>query len=316
MKKLIVILILFGSFAIKAQAPQYLNYQGVARNSSGTIITAGNIGIQFEILQGSASGPLIYSEENFSAPSTAGIFTTAIGSGSNTTGTFSSINWAGGPYFIRVSIDPAGGTAFSAVGTSQLLSVPYALYAETAGNIPNFTAGNGISITSGTITNSSPNQTVNVSGPNVTGTYPNYTVTAGSTYTSGAGISISSGSIINTAPDQTITLASAGISSVTGSYPTFTIDVPAPSLNYNSGTQELTLTQGTVVTTATITTSSTSVGITGPGISGSYPNYTITPPPATSITAGNSNIIVTGSEPNFTISSVPSLSLVGAQLSI
>src|ERR1041384_5854620 len=120
----IVFILSLAPFFLEAQAPQYLNYQGVARNSSGTVINSGNIGLKFEILQGSTP---VYTEENSATPSAAGIFTTAIGSGSNTTlGSFSSINWANGPYFIRVSIDPSGGTSFITTGTSQLLSVPYA----------------------------------------------------------------------------------------------------------------------------------------------------------------------------------------------
>jgi hypothetical protein len=247
MRKILFLALLLVSAVSFSQAPQFLNYQAIARNASGTIVTT-PIGIKFEILQGSSSGTLIYEETNTITPSSAGVFTAAIGNGSAVVGNFPTINWANSPYFIRVSIDPTGGTSYSTVGTSQLLSVPYALYAETAGNSQTLTAGSGITINSGTITNSAPNQTV--------------------------------------------------------------------ALNYNSGTQELTLTQGTVVTTATITITSPSVSITGTGVSGAYPNYTITPPSSTSITAGNSNVTVTGSEPNFTISSTPSLTVIGNQLSV
>ncbi len=143
MKKNIIVTLILLSATVFSQAPDYLNYQGVARDASNNIITS-TIGLKFEILQGSASGLLIYDEINTSLPSSAGIFTAAIGSGAASTGTFSAINWATGPYFIRVSIDPAGGTSFSTVGTSQLLSVPYALYAKTAGS--------GSSLPTGTLT--------------------------------------------------------------------------------------------------------------------------------------------------------------------
>jgi hypothetical protein len=123
----------------------------------------------FEILQGSTP---VYSEEHTVAPSAAGIFTAAIGGGNNPSGSFSAINWANGPYSIRVSLDPTGGTAYTAVGTSQLLSVPYSLYAEKAGSV-NLNAGNGIAITSGSIINTAPDQSVSISGPNVIGSYPN-----------------------------------------------------------------------------------------------------------------------------------------------
>lgn len=133
MKKRIITFLVLLSATVFSQAPQYLNYQGVARDAGGNIIST-SIGLKFEILQGSATGLTVYDEINTSTPSSAGIFTAAIGSGVASTGTFSAINWATGPYFIRVSIDPAGGTSFSTIGTSQLMSVPYALYAETSGS--------------------------------------------------------------------------------------------------------------------------------------------------------------------------------------
>lgn len=133
MKKIFVIVLTVIGFSAFSQAPHYLNYQGVARDASNNIIST-TIGLKFEILQGGPTGFLVYDETNTSVPSSAGIFTAAIGSGVASTGTFSAINWATGPYFIRVSIDPAGGTSFSTVSTSQLMSVPYALYAEKSGS--------------------------------------------------------------------------------------------------------------------------------------------------------------------------------------
>ncbi len=133
MKKRIITFFVLLSATVFSQAPQYLNYQGVARDAGGNIIST-SIGLKFEIIQGSATGLVVYDETNTSLPSSAGIFTAAIGSGAVSSGTFSAINWATGPYFIRVSIDPAGGTSFSTIGTSQLMSVPYALYAETSGS--------------------------------------------------------------------------------------------------------------------------------------------------------------------------------------
>jgi hypothetical protein len=258
MKKLFLVISILSGLEIFSQAPQFLNYQAVARDASGTIVTTA-IGIKFEILQGSPSGILVYEETNTIIPSSVGVFTTGIGSGTPGFGTFSGINWANSPYFIRVSIDPTGGTSYSTVGTSQLLSVPYALYAQTAGNAQTFTAGSGITINSGTITNASPNQTVNISGPGVLGTYPNYTVTAPGTPNAGPGISIISGTITNTAPDQTVTIS---------------------------------------------------------GAVGTYPNFTVTPTPATSITATGTSILVTGTNPNYTIVPSPSLTVTGNQLSI
>jgi hypothetical protein len=140
MKKIGLLFLLLFSLEVFSQAPQYLNYQGVARDASNNIIST-TIGLKFEILQGSTTGLLVYGETNTSTPGSAGIFTAAIGSGVVSTGTFSAINWATGPYFIRVSIDPAGGTSFSTVSTSQLMSVPYALYAEKSGGSSSLPTG-------------------------------------------------------------------------------------------------------------------------------------------------------------------------------
>lgn len=144
MKKLVIAILVSLSATVFSQAPQYLNYQGVARDVSNNIIST-PIGLKFEILQGSATGSVAYAETNSSTPSSAGIFTAAIGAGSVlSSGTFSMIDWSTGPYFVRVSIDPAGGTSFSTIGTSQLMSVPYALYAAKAGS--------GSSLPTGTLT--------------------------------------------------------------------------------------------------------------------------------------------------------------------
>ncbi|MBP7810205.1 MAG: hypothetical protein KA163_13005 [Bacteroidia bacterium] len=329
MRKVLFFALLFVSAVSFSQAPQLLNYQGIARNSAGTIITS-PIGIKFEILQGSASGTLVFDETNNITPSSAGIFTTAIGAGSPGVGSIGGINWANGPYFIRLSIDPAGGTSYSTVGTSQLLSVPYALYAETAGNAQTFTAGNGITINSGTITNSAPNQTVNISGSGVTGSYPNYTVSSGATPTAGNGISIISGTITNTAPDQTVTISGAtgtypnftvtstppttitpGNSniSVTGADPNFTISsIPTLSL---SGAQ-LSISNGNTVTLPTGTTYTNGAGIgltSGTIITNTAPNQTVT-------VSSGTNVTVNGTYPNYTINATPTLSLSTNVLSI
>lgn len=133
-RKLIITLIAILLTGIAfSQAPYLINYQAVARDGSGNIITSGTIGLKFRILQGSATGTVAYAETNTASPSTSGIFTAGIGGGTPLTGPLSSVNWATGPYFIEVSIDPTGGTSYNVVGTSQLLSVPYALYAEKSG---------------------------------------------------------------------------------------------------------------------------------------------------------------------------------------
>ncbi|MBK7668735.1 MAG: hypothetical protein IPJ32_16220 [Sphingobacteriaceae bacterium] len=181
MKRIVVIICLFIAGFVKSQAPEKINYQGIARDALGNIITT-PIGIKFEIHQGGATGPVIYDETHTIIPSSVGVFTAAIGGGAVGTGTFSNISWGTNSYFLTVNMDPTGGTSYSTVGTSQLLSVPYALYAKTSGNASTtYSAGAGISISSGSIINTAMNQTVNITGgggTTVSGTYPNYIITS------------------------------------------------------------------------------------------------------------------------------------------
>jgi uncharacterized protein (TIGR02145 family) len=122
--------------SLLAQVPQKMSYQCVVRNSSGVLITNQSVGIKISILLGTTSGTVVYSETYSPNPqtNTNGLVTVEIGSGVPITGSFSDINWASGPYFLKTETDPAGGTSYAIVGTSQLLSVPYALYARTAEN--------------------------------------------------------------------------------------------------------------------------------------------------------------------------------------
>lgn len=119
---------------LSAQAPSKMSYQSVVRNTSGELVVNTNIGIKISILQGSAGGSIAYSETHIRTSNTNGLVSLEIGGGTPVSGTFSGINWANGPYFLKTEIDPTGGSNYSITGTSQLLSVPYALYAATAGN--------------------------------------------------------------------------------------------------------------------------------------------------------------------------------------
>jgi hypothetical protein len=137
MKKLFI-LIVITAFAISvfAQSPQKMSYQCVVRNTSGVLVTNHAVGIKISILQGSATGTVVFSETYSPVPQTNanGLLSIEIGSGTPVVGSFASIDWAFGPYFLKIESDPAGGTTYTIAGTSQLLSVPYALYAKTAAN--------------------------------------------------------------------------------------------------------------------------------------------------------------------------------------
>lgn len=137
-KKILATAFLFFSLAFFAQAPQGINYQGVARNSSGQALGLTPISLEFKIWQGNPNGggTMLYSEfQTGISTDTFGLYSLVIGSKTGSgTGSFNTIPWAGGNMWIEVYIDPANGTNYALVSQQQLMSVPYALYAETSGS--------------------------------------------------------------------------------------------------------------------------------------------------------------------------------------
>ncbi len=134
MKKLtILFLTILISFTIIAQAPQAFNYQGVARDLTGTPIVNQNIGLRIAILQGSTTMLEVYKEIHLVMTNNMGLFTIHIGDGNVIVGNFDDIDWGIDNHFIQIEIDPEGGGNYQLLGTSQLLSVPYALYSANGG---------------------------------------------------------------------------------------------------------------------------------------------------------------------------------------
>lgn len=131
---LFMVCILVPTMIFSQTAPQKFNYQGVARDNVGNLLASQNIGLQVTIHQGSPTGTVVYSETHAMSTNTFGLFTVQIGGGSATVGSISSIDWSAGPFYSQISMDASGGTNYISMGTSQLLSVPYALYAETSGS--------------------------------------------------------------------------------------------------------------------------------------------------------------------------------------
>ena len=143
MKKLfnkkILVLISFNLYLLPAlaQSPDKMSYQAVIRNTSNNLVTNQAVCMQISIIQGSATGTAVYVETQTPTTNVNGLVSIEIGGGSVVSGNFAVINWADGPYFIKTETDPdgpTGGIAYTITGTSQLLSVPYALYAKNAGN--------------------------------------------------------------------------------------------------------------------------------------------------------------------------------------
>jgi hypothetical protein len=157
MKKIITICAaVLMTASVFAQAPNKMSYQAVVRDASNNLVASTAVGMQISILQGSATGAPVYVETQTPTTNINGLVSLEIGSGTVVSGTFATIDWANGPYFIKTETDPTGGTSYTITGTSQLLSVPYALHATTADSIvggvsAKLNAGTNITIVGNTI---------------------------------------------------------------------------------------------------------------------------------------------------------------------
>jgi hypothetical protein len=134
MKKLFTLLALIVISTITAQAPQGFNYQATVRNSSGALIINQNVYFKFNIMLNSQTSVPVYTETHYVPTDDLGQVNLTIGSGTPTTGTFAGINWASGTYYLGIELSTTNATSYVAMGTTQLLSVPYALYANSAGS--------------------------------------------------------------------------------------------------------------------------------------------------------------------------------------
>lgn len=135
MKSIVTILALLSVTLIHAQAPNRMTYQSVIRNSSNALVSNAPVGVQISILQGSPTGIAQYIETHTNTSNINGLVTFEIGGGTVVAGNFGTIDWSNGPYYVKTDTDPTGGTVYTISSTTQLLSVPYALHAETASNV-------------------------------------------------------------------------------------------------------------------------------------------------------------------------------------
>ena len=114
-----------------AQVPQKISYQAVVRNSSNALIVNQTIGLRVSIIQGNILGTAVYVERQSPVSNASGVISIQIGN--NPLGlSFSTINWINGPFYLKTEIDPTGGNNYTINGISELLSVPYSLYAQNA----------------------------------------------------------------------------------------------------------------------------------------------------------------------------------------
>lgn len=136
MKKIITVCaVLLMTASVWAQAPEKMSYQAVVRDGSNALVTSTAVGMQISILQTTSTGTAVYVETQTPTTNANGLVSLEIGSGTVVSGNFTTIDWSAGPYFIKTETDPTGGTNYTITGTSQFLSVPYALHAKTAESV-------------------------------------------------------------------------------------------------------------------------------------------------------------------------------------
>ncbi len=156
MKKIFTILALIVlSASMFAQVPQKFSYQAVVRDNADQLVVNQAVGMQVSILKDSATGAIIYSEVQTPITNANGLISIEIGGEAG----FDTINWADGIFYIKTESDPSGGTNYTISGTSQLLSVPFALYAQNGESTKSYSVSNSVNFiiadpltTSGTAT--------------------------------------------------------------------------------------------------------------------------------------------------------------------
>ena len=220
--------------------PQRLNYQAIARNVSGQPLANQNISVRFSITSGSPDGATDYRETHAVATNAFGLFTLQIGAGTPAQGNMAAIDWSNASKWLRVEIDPAGGTAYQLLGASEFVSVPYALEALRTTEPPdlslndlnNVNAGNaqtgqvlqwnGVSWAPADLPPNTGNQTLSIAGNQLSISNGNtVTLPAAPAYSAGTGISIAGNVITNagdTNPNDDLTTITNHGGDLTGAY--------------------------------------------------------------------------------------------------
>lgn len=250
-----------------AQAPNKMSYQAVIRNSTNSLVTNQVVGTRISILQGNSNGTSVYVETQNPTANANGLVSIEIGGGTVTLGSFSSIDWSNGPYFIKTETDPAGGTNYNIIGTSQLLSVPYALFAANSGNsTPGPQGIQGLQGNPGSLGPQGPQGTQGPQGPQGPQGLQGDLGPQGpaGTFTAGVGISISGNTITNTSLSQIVTVNGTSGTNVTGSYPNFSVSSKRIVAGTTSAGYAPTIINGSGFTVARVNTGNYSVTFSTP----------------------------------------------------
>jgi hypothetical protein len=128
-----ILLLMLISTLAHSQAPEAFNYQAVIRNGAGDILASSQVAVQTSILQDAEAGTAVYVERFNPTTNDHGLISLKLGKGNVQSGIFNTIDWGSHSYYIKIEVDPDNGTNYSSMGSSQLLSVPYALYAKSGG---------------------------------------------------------------------------------------------------------------------------------------------------------------------------------------
>jgi hypothetical protein len=198
----VIFLILFPLFAF-SQSPQKINFQSILRNTNGEVVANKSVSLKISILSGSISGSSVYSETHTKTTDISGLISLQIGNGTVLSGVFGNIGWGSVAHFIKLEADFSGGNSYVLLGTQELMSVPYALYASKAKNpsgiegIYSFEFPEGLSTDIVNFQADIPYTVPNGKSLYITSTYYNFPLVNGIPYgTDGSNLLFSEGTII------------------------------------------------------------------------------------------------------------------------
>jgi hypothetical protein len=217
---------LLATVSILAQTPEKMSYQLVLRGASNTLLTNQQVGIQISILQTTITGSAVYTETQTATTNINGLVSLEIGSGTSSDD-FSTIDWSAGPFFIKTATDASGGSNYSIIGTSQLMSVPFAMYAKTSGSsTPGPQGEPGIQGETGTVGTDGTNGIQGIQGATGTSGADGAIGADGSTGPPGA-----QGDIGQTGADGAQGIqGETGAAGTNGTQPTYTLNTLYPEL--------------------------------------------------------------------------------------